>query len=62
MAGSRPRELDVIQLGQGEKESRFKLTSLVGGSLQTTETGHPASQKGVCHGVSCDVWDRDDIG
>ena len=62
MAGSCPRELNVIQLGQAEKESRFKLTSLVSGGQQTTETGHPASLKGACHGVSCDVWDGDDIG
>jgi hypothetical protein len=62
MAGSCPRELDVIQLGQGEKESKLKLTSLVGGGLQTIETEHPAGQKGACHGVSCHVWDGDDIG
>jgi hypothetical protein len=53
--------LDATKLGQGVEELRFKLTSLVGGDVRTTEAGYPAGQKGTCHGIGFDVIDVDDF-
>jgi hypothetical protein len=58
VVGGCPGELGSTHPGQGVEELRLELTSLVrGDSLRATETGYPADNEGVCHGLGCDVRD-----
>jgi hypothetical protein len=60
--GGRLRELNATHPGQGLENLGFKLASLGGGDgRRATEADYPAGEEGVCHGVGCEVRDRDDF-
>jgi hypothetical protein len=56
--GRLPGQLYSTQFGQGAKQLRLDLTSLVGGDgLRATEAGYPSGNEGACHSLGSDVRD-----